>query len=125
MLNPKMCKLLVGMGTLAVTLGPATPARAQVSKEPAAQLSQNADQHVIVILKSQQAPVHKDSSEAARRSAAIDVDQAPLMDELRQVHATNIKKPPGPRPGGHGLQSRAREIEGQPCSGSGGAGHSD
>ena len=83
--------LLVGLGAFAIALVSAASASAQFSKESAAQLEQNPNQHVIVILKSQHAPVHKDSSELAQRSAAIDADQAPLMDELRLAHATNIK----------------------------------
>jgi hypothetical protein len=89
--NQELGKFLVGLGALTITLVPATSARAQMSDEMAAQLSQNADQHVIVIMKSQHAAAHKDSAELAQRSAAIDAEQAPLMDELRQVHATNIK----------------------------------
>jgi len=43
-----------------------------------------------VFLKSQYAAVRKDSS-GVQRSAAIDVEQTPVMDELQQVHATNVK----------------------------------
>jgi hypothetical protein len=91
MLNRKSPDFFTALGALAMMLGPATPAYAQMSKDLAAQLSQNADQHVIIIMRSQHAPVHKDSAEAAARSAAIDADQAPLMGEPRQVSASNIK----------------------------------
>ena len=90
-MNQRSWRVVVELCVLAMAAVWATPAHAQISEELAAQLSQNGDQHVIVILKSQHAAVHKDSSEVIQRSAAIDVDQAPLMDELRQVHAANIK----------------------------------
>jgi hypothetical protein len=67
----------------------AAPVHAQLSETLAAQLSQNADQHVIVIMKSQYAPAPVGA--AGERSDAIAAEQAPLMDELRQVHAANIK----------------------------------
>ncbi len=66
------------------TSGPLTPALAR-------RLSQNANQHVIVILKSQPAAAHVGSSAAARRADAIEATQAPLISELRAVHATHIK----------------------------------
>ncbi len=66
------------------TSGPLTPALAR-------RLSQNANQHVIVILKSQPAAAHVGSSAATRRADAIKATQAPLISELRAVHATHIK----------------------------------
>jgi Subtilase family/Peptidase inhibitor I9 len=71
---------------------PAAAAQAQLSEAQAAHFSQNADQHVIVIMKSQHAVAPAGSSAAAERAATIDAEQAPLMDELRQVHATNVKR---------------------------------
>ena len=64
--------------------GPMTPALA-------AQLSQNVNQQVIVVLKNQpdQAPVG--SQAASTRAAAIASAQAPLMSELTAVHATHVK----------------------------------
>ena len=65
-------------------LGPMTPALA-------AQLSQNVNQPVIVIMKSQpgQAPVG--SRAASTRATAISSAQAPVMSELTTVHATDVK----------------------------------
>ena len=57
----------------------------------AAQLSKNVNQHVIVIMKSQFAAAHVGSTAAAARAAAVASAQAPVMGELRQVHATHIK----------------------------------
>ncbi len=84
-------RVFAALCTLAMAMLCGASAQAQLSEAQAAQLSENADQHVILIMKSQHAVVHKDSSEFLQRSAAIDVEQAPLMDELRQVHASNIK----------------------------------
>jgi hypothetical protein len=57
----------------------------------AAQLSENVNQHVIVIMKSQPAAARVGTSAAVARSNAIATVQAPLMGELRQVHATHMK----------------------------------
>ena len=65
-------------------LGPMTPALA-------GQLSQNVNQPVIVIMKSQpgQAPVG--SRAASTRATAISSAQAPMMSALTTVHATHVK----------------------------------
>ena len=76
--------------TFAMTLFCATAAQAQLSEAQAAHFSQKADQHVIVIMKSQHAPSPAGSRDT-ERAATIDAEQAPLMDELRQVHAANVK----------------------------------
>jgi hypothetical protein len=47
--------------------------------------------HVIVIMKSQPAAAATGTAASAMRSAEIASAQAPLMRELRQVHATHIK----------------------------------
>ena len=70
--------------TTSPTSGPLTPALAK-------RLSQNANQHVIVILKSQPAAAHVGSAAAARRTHAVAGAQAPLMRELRAVHAIHVK----------------------------------
>ena len=58
----------------------------------AAQLSQNVNQHVIVIMKSQlgRRPGGQRRGERPRRRRSP-ATQQPLMSELRQVHATHVK----------------------------------
>ena len=87
----RLSRLLAGLCALAMAATWVMPAPAQMPEELAAQLSQNVDQHVIVIMKVQHPAIHKDSSEVAQRSAAMDSEQAPIVEELREVHATNIK----------------------------------
>ena len=84
--------------TQSAPVGAATgaPRAATVAQRPmtaalAAQLSRNVNRHVIVILKSQLPAAHVGSRAAALRSHAIAASQAPLMIELREVHATHIK----------------------------------
>src|ERR1022692_2646739 len=72
----------------------AAPAARSAALQPmtaavAAQLSKNVNQHVIVIMKSQLAAARVGSHAATMRSDVIAAEQAPLMGELRQVHATH------------------------------------
>lgn len=90
-MNQKLWRVFAGLCALAIAAVYAAPAHAQLSEALAAQLSQNADQHVIVILKSQHAVAPAGSSAMAERSDLIGAEQAPLMDELRQVGAKNVK----------------------------------
>jgi Peptidase inhibitor I9 len=57
----------------------------------AAQLAKNANQHVIVMMKSQPAQAKVGSTAAKSRANVIAGNQAPLISELRQVHATHVK----------------------------------
>ncbi len=82
--------LLVLCATVIATVLTA-PTIAQMSNQLAAQLSENADQPVIVILKSQHPVAAKGSSEELQRASTIEAEQAPLMDELHRVNATKIK----------------------------------
>ena len=77
----------------AATAAPAAPnvALAPMTSALAAQLSQNVNQHVIVIMKSQLPAAHVGSSAQTARSAVISSDQAPVMSELRAVHATHMQ----------------------------------
>ena len=79
------------LSALAMAVFCATEARAQLSEAQAAHFSQGADQRVIVIMKSQHAAAPAGSAAAAARAATIAAEQAPLMGELRQVHATSVK----------------------------------
>jgi hypothetical protein len=65
-------------------LGPMTPALA-------AQLSQNVNQPVIVIMKSQPGQEPVGSRAASTRATAISSAQAPVMSELTTVNATHVK----------------------------------
>jgi subtilase family protein len=56
-----------------------------------AALSKNANQHVIVILKSQMRVAHVGTRAAAARIAAVKAAQAPVMRQLRSVRALHIK----------------------------------
>lgn len=74
----------------------AAPQDMNVATQPmtaslAAQLSKNVTQHVIVIMKSQPAAARMGTSAAAARARSIAGKQAPLMSELREVHATHVK----------------------------------
>jgi hypothetical protein len=70
--------------SLSAALQPMTPA-------VAAQLSQNANKHIIVIMKDQLTAAHVGSPAATARAAAIASNQAPTMSELSTVHATQVK----------------------------------
>ena len=70
--------------TTTPTSGPLTPALAR-------RLSQNVNQQVIVVLKKQFGAARVGSDAAAFRSHAVVGAQAPLVTELREVHATRVK----------------------------------
>ena len=87
---------LVAGQSVAAVAATAAPAARSAAQQPmtaalAAKLSKNVNQHVIVIMKSQLAAAKVGSHAALMRSNVIAVKQAPLMSELRQVHATHIK----------------------------------
>jgi hypothetical protein len=91
--------LVASMGALAAnaaSVSPASPAsssaEATLTPALAAQLSQNVNQHVIVLMKSQLAQARVGSRAAAARSAAVSSSQSALMTELRAVHATGVKQ---------------------------------
>jgi hypothetical protein len=90
-MSRKMQRVLTGLATLVLAAVCAGPAHAQLSETQAAQFAQNADQHVIIILKSQHAAAPAGSGAEAERANTMAAEQAPLMGELRQVQAANVK----------------------------------
>src|SRR5215472_17087778 len=64
---------------------------APLTSAMAAQLSRNLNQHVIVIMNKQFAAAHVGSRAARTRASMVAIAQAPLMNELRAVHATHVK----------------------------------
>ncbi len=78
---------------------PAAPARTSavglamqpLSAAQAAQLSQNVNQHVIVLFKNQPAAARAGTSAFRTRSNRISDYQQPLMGQLRQVHASHVQ----------------------------------
>jgi hypothetical protein len=91
MTNNRLSGVLTGLAVIAMAIVSTAPGWAQMPADVAAQLSQNVNQDVIVIMKSQHAAAFKGSSADLQRANAIADEQAPLMDELRQVQAVNIK----------------------------------
>jgi hypothetical protein len=87
--------LVAGQSVAAVAAPsvPSAPSAGSLALTPAmaAQLSQNVNQPVIVVMKNQPAQAPVGSQAAATRSAQIGDTQAPLMSQLSQVHATHIK----------------------------------
>jgi hypothetical protein len=77
----------------AAVAAPAAPSVATAPMTPAlaAQLSQNVNQHVVVIMKSQLPAARVGSAAANTRAGMIRSYQKPVMTELSQVHATHIK----------------------------------
>ena len=79
----------------AATTAPAaasSSSTAPMTSALAAQLSQNVNKSVIVILKSQLAQHAVGSAAESQRGKAILADQKPLMTELGQVHATHVRQ---------------------------------
>jgi hypothetical protein len=81
------------VAAVAATAAPAavSSAQAPLTSAQVADLSQNVNQPVIVIMKSQLAQAPVGSSAAATRASQIASYQSPLISQLNQVHATNIK----------------------------------
>ncbi len=89
--------LIIGQSAIAMAAPTEHAGAAKVSgQQPltaalAVQLSKNVSQHVIVIMKSQPAAARVGTSAQAARSAVIATEQAPVMSELRDVHAAHMQ----------------------------------
>jgi Subtilase family len=96
--------LVVAQSAAAETAGSAAAHRAAAVQPPAggvaqapltpalaAALSKNVNQHVIVIMKSQPAQATVGSQAAVLRAKKVTGAQTPLMAELGEVHATDVK----------------------------------
>jgi hypothetical protein len=86
--------MVAGQSLTAVASTPtraSTSAVESVTPALAAQLSRDVSQHVIVIMKAQPTAVRAGSRAATARAAKIADEQAPLLSELREVHATHVK----------------------------------
>jgi hypothetical protein len=75
----------------AATTATTTFSGLDLSAAQAAQLSQNVNQHVIVIMKTQPAESGVGTHAAAERATSVANTQTPLLSELREVHATGVK----------------------------------
>ena len=86
----------VPAAVIAATAGGASatssPAFGVLSPTLAAQLSQNVDQPVIVVLKDQFGSAAVGTAASGVRTAAVSASQTSLMSQLSQVHATGIKR---------------------------------
>jgi hypothetical protein len=87
---------LVAAQSVVATPATAAPAARSAALQPmtlalAAQLSQHVNRHVIVVMKSQPAAAPVGSHAAAARAGAVASSQKPLLAELSEVHATDVK----------------------------------
>jgi len=80
-----------GVGAASRLPAPPSAPQRPLTAALASELAKNVDRPVIVIMKSQLAPAHLGSRAAMLRSEATAAYQAPLMSELREVHATHIR----------------------------------
>ena len=94
---PVAAALVAGTAVWAGQNAAASPAgtaarQAPLSQAEAAQLSQNVNRPVLVILKAQPGQAQVGSGAQTERMSAVTLDQDSLMSELAQVHATHIKQ---------------------------------
>jgi hypothetical protein len=84
---------VVVLGAAAISAAAKPTARGSTKLTPALArvLSKNANQHVIVLLKTQLRAAHVGSRAAGARFAAVKAAQAPVVRELATVHATHVR----------------------------------
>src|SRR5580698_9292802 len=84
---------LVAAGiTVAVEAQSSQAGASSLTAALAAQLSQNVNKPVIVIMRDQPGQAPAGSDAAAVRADAVQTAQQPLLSELTQVHATHLKR---------------------------------
>lgn len=86
-----MAMMVLGAGAISASARSTSRRSTKLTPALARVLAKNANQHVIVVLKSQLRAAHVGSRSAARRIAAIRAAQAPVVRELATVHATHVK----------------------------------
>jgi hypothetical protein len=83
--------LIVPVSVVAAVTASRSQSQRALTRTRAAKLSRRVNQRVIVILKSQFRPALVGSQAAVDRANVIRAEQAPLIRQLRAVHATGIK----------------------------------
>jgi hypothetical protein len=83
--------LIVPVSVVAAVTASRSESQRALTRTRAAKLSRRVNQRVIVILKSQFRPALVGSQAAVDRANVIRAEQAPLIRELRAVHATHIQ----------------------------------
>jgi hypothetical protein len=83
---------VAAIASASATAGIGRHGQQALSRATIAQLSKNANQHVIVILKHQLRPAHVGTLAAKARASAVSASQAQLLAEVRQVHSTHIER---------------------------------
>jgi alpha-ketoglutarate-dependent taurine dioxygenase len=97
LIAPLIAAMSIGtaLGSAAISAAAKSPSRhgtaAKLSPALKRELSRTANQHVIVILKSQMRAARVGSRTAAARVAAIRAAQAPVVRQLKSVRAQHIK----------------------------------
>jgi hypothetical protein len=82
--------LVIGQSAVALAAPAAPSAHGPLTAALAAQLSKNASQHVIVLMKTQFQAARVGTQAMTARSAAVTSSQASLRSELNRVHATHL-----------------------------------
>jgi hypothetical protein len=87
-LLPNLASASAGAATTSTTATPGP--QAPLNAAQAAQLAKNPDRRVIVVFKDQVTSIPATAGNVPRRAAAVAGVQAPVVSELRQVHAAHV-----------------------------------